>query len=118
MSPKTTKPSYIKLLNLLSAIRELSPFQDLASDEEQLLGQLAVRWHKTEKLTVGELMQESGQISPNTMYRRLIALRDKGFIDLPSDPNDRRSRFVVPTASAKKYMKKLDDCVAKLQSDG
>lgn len=112
------KPSYIKLLNLLAAIRELSPFQDLDANEEQLLGYLAVRWHDQNQLTVAEVMHEGGDKSPSTQYRRLIALRNKGFIDLPTDPTDRRSRFVVPTASAKKYMKKLDDCVAKLHSDG
>ena len=114
MSPKTIKPSYIKLLNLLSAIRELSPFQDLAPDEEQLLGELAVRWYQTDKLTVGELMQESGQVSPSTIYRRLIALRNKGFVDMPTDANDKRSRLVIPTASAKRYIKQLDECVRKL----
>jgi hypothetical protein len=50
------KPAYIRLLNLLSAIRELSPLKDLTADEEQLLGQLAIRWHKTDQLTVGEMM--------------------------------------------------------------
>jgi DNA-binding MarR family transcriptional regulator len=59
-------------------------------------------------------MGESDRVSPSTMYRRLIALRDKGFVDSPADETDRRSRFVVPTASAKKYMRKLDECVNKL----
>jgi DNA-binding MarR family transcriptional regulator len=107
-------PAYLKLLNLLSAMRELSPFEDLSADEEQLLGDLALRWHLSDKVTVGDLMQASVRVSPSTMYRRLIVLRDKGFVDLPEDENDRRSRFVVPTASARKYIKKLDECVSKL----
>ena len=114
MSSIDGAPSHLKLLNLLSAIRELSPFEDLSADEEQLLGDLAVRWHLSGHVTVGDLMQSSGRVSSSTMYRRLLALRDKGFVDLPEDQNDRRSRFVVPTASAKKYIKKLDECVYKL----
>jgi DNA-binding MarR family transcriptional regulator len=117
MSSNKEIPAYLKLLNLLSAIRQLSPFEDLSADEEQLLCDLAVRWHLNEKITVGELMQESERVSPSTMYRRLIALRDKGFVDLPTDVADRRSRFVIPTASAKKYMKKLDECMDKLMQE-
>jgi len=114
MSSQSTEPTYVRLHNLLGAIRELSPFQDLTADEEQLLGQLVVRWHASKRITVAELMQDTSRVSASTIYRRLIGLRDKGLVDLPVDMNDKRSHFVVPTPSAKRYIKHLDQCVLKL----
>lgn len=111
------KPAYIRLLNLLNAIRELSPFEDLSADEEQLLGYLAIKWHEVDQITVSDIMQEAERVSPSTMYRRLIGLRDKGFIKMPTDKEDRRSRFVVPTAASKKYMSKLEQCVYELAGE-
>lgn len=108
------KPAYIRLLNLLSAIRELSPLQDLTAEEEKLLGQLTIRWHETDQLTVGEMMGDADLVSSSTVYRRLLCLRDKGFIDLPTDIKDKRVRLVLPATLAKKYMKQLDQCVLKL----
>lgn len=117
MASQDSEPTYVRLLNLLGAIRELSPFQNLTADEEQLLGQLAVRWHESDKITVGELMQAADKVSPSTIYRRLIGLRDKGFIDMPTDKKDRRIRFVVPLAPARKYTRHLDKCVLELAAD-
>jgi DNA-binding MarR family transcriptional regulator len=110
-------PSYIRLLNLIGAIRELSAFQDLSADDEQLLGALTIRWHHQTTVTVGELMGEEDGTSPSTRYRRLISLRDKGFIDMPTDKIDKRVRLIVPTSSAKKYMKQLDQAIHKLAAE-
>lgn len=111
------KPSYVRLLNLLGAVRELSPFHWLSADDEQLLGKLAVLWHERDAVTVGEVMDEDDGTSPSTRYRRLISLRNKGFIDLPIDKTDKRVRLIVPTSSAKKYMKQLDQAIHKLAAE-
>jgi DNA-binding transcriptional ArsR family regulator len=117
MSSSNQTPAYLKLLNLISAIRELSPLQNLSADEEKILSDLAVRWHFSEKVTVGEMMQDSERVSPSTMYRRLIALRDKGLVSLPADKADRRIKFVIPTNAAKNYIKKLDEGMKNLMKE-
>lgn len=109
-------PIFVRLLNLLNAIRGMSPFSDLTADEEQLLGQLVLRWQRDEQFTVGDLMQNSGRTSPSTIYRRLIALRDKGLADLRVDQNDRRVKFIQPTPLAHEYVQnfsaRLDAMIA------
>lgn len=98
-------PIFVRLLNLLNAIRGMSPFSDLSADEEQLLGQLVLRWQRDEPFTVGDLMHGSDRTSPSTMYRRLIALRDKGLANLRVDDGDRRVKFIEPTALAHEYVR-------------
>ena len=45
-------PADIKLLNLLEAIRGLSPFDAMSADEECLLRNLIIRWHAGEDIPV------------------------------------------------------------------
>lgn len=111
-------PTFIRLLNLLSAIRELAPFCELTAEEEQLLGDLVVRWHKEQDLTVSDVMLGSGRASASTIYRRLIGLRDKGLVALSADERDKRIRRVEPTGTAKDYMKLLGHGLETLMDDG
>jgi len=108
---------FVRLLNLLDAIRGMSPFSDLSADEEQLLGQLVLRWQREEQFTVGDVMQSSDRASPSTIYRRLIALRDKGLADLCIDESDRRVKFIQPTPLAHEYVRNfsvhLDALIAR-----
>ena len=114
MSDAVGSKAIVRLLNLLSAIRELAPFSQLTADEEQLLDQLVVRWERGEVVTVGDMMTGSERTSGSTIYRRLVALRDKGLIEFRVDASDRRVRFVEPTDQAQAYIRYLETGVAKL----
>ena len=100
-------PADIKLLNLLEAIRGLSPFDAMSADEECLLRNLIIRWHAGEDISVSQVMNGMAGASGTTAYRRLIALRDKGLIELRVDQTDRRVKYVEPTALAKTYRQQV-----------
>ena len=104
---RTEAPIFVRLLHLLGAIRELAPFSEMSADEEQLLGDLIIRWHRTEAIRVSDMMRDETRTSGSTIYRRLIALRDKGIILLRTDSADRRVKFVEPTDKAHAYMQQL-----------
>jgi DNA-binding MarR family transcriptional regulator len=100
-------PIYVRLFHLLRAVREASAFSTLSADEEQLLGELIAQWHDTGSITVTEVMQSATRTSQSTVYRRLVALRNKGLISFRSDTDDKRLKFVEPTRKAKTYMLQL-----------
>jgi DNA-binding MarR family transcriptional regulator len=110
-------PTYVRLMNMLNAIRGLSPFSELSADEERLLGDLIVRWHLTPTITVSDLMESGVTPSSSTTYRRLIALRDKGLISMRVDQQDRRIKFVEPTAAARDYMQRINRSIRAMLDD-
>lgn len=114
MTASSKSPTYVRLLNTLIALREITPFSELTADEERLLEDLAVRWYHAGKVTVGDIMGETERSSPSTIYRRLIGLRDKGVIAMPADENDKRVKLVVPTSTAQEYVRILSDGLHKL----
>jgi hypothetical protein len=71
-------PPYIRLFNLLKAIRELPPFNALTGEEELLLDDLIVQWHEHGVLKMSDLMSNAHYGPRSTVYRRLVALRIKG----------------------------------------
>ncbi len=99
----TSSPLHIRLLNLLSAIRELSPFDAMTAEEEELLRDLLVRWHNARDIPVSLIMNSMTEVSAATAYRRLMSLHAKGLIELRVDQSDRRVKFVDPTALALDY---------------
>lgn len=100
-------PTYVRLFNLLSAIREASPFSEMNAEEERLLGELILRWHRADPITVSAVMSDATHASSSAIYRRLISLRDKGLVNLRVDESDRRVRFVEPTKKANDYIHQL-----------
>lgn len=101
-------PLHIRLLNLLSAIRDMSPFNVMSADEEELLRDLIVRWHAGDPPAVSDIMRELAGVSQTTAYRRLMALRDKGLVDLRVDQRDKRVKFVEPTPLARSYAQRIN----------
>jgi len=100
-------PLLVRLLHFLSAIRELAPFSTMSADEEQLLSELIMRWHRADAIRISDMMADDSRASGSTVYRRLIALRDKGLILLRTDETDKRVKFVEPTDKADAYMQHL-----------
>lgn len=101
-------PLMFRLLNLLDAVRRLSPFSTLTAEEEQLLFRLLVRWEGTETFTVGDIMKEDRSASPSSAYRRLCSLRDKGMVELMVDQFDRRVKYVRPTALSQEFVRQFN----------
>lgn len=107
-------PPHIRLLNLLGAIRGLSPFDVMTAEEEQLLRSLLVRWHEAKDISVSEIMANMTSVSATTAYRRLIGLRDKGMVHLRVDETDKRVKFVDPSKLAEEYGRQVNLAVNQL----
>lgn len=114
MKRSKSPPTHIKLLNLLGAIRELSPFDMLSAEEDELLRNLLVRWHDAKDLSVSDIMSGMVGVSAATAYRRIISLRDKGLIELRVDQTDKRVKFVDPTRLAVDYGNRVNMALAEL----
>lgn len=113
----TRYPVHIRLLNLLGAIRDLAPFDGMSADEDELLRELLVRWYGVEEIAVSEIMRDLAGVSQSTAYRRLISLRDKGFIQLRVDQLDRRVKFVEPTKLAEEYGMRIGHALDQLTGE-
>jgi DNA-binding transcriptional ArsR family regulator len=111
-------PKHIRLLNLLGAIRDLSPFDVMTADEEELLRDLVVRWNSSGEITVSEIMKSLADVSETTAYRRLISLRDKGLVSLRVDKSDKRVKFVEPTSLADDYAQRIRQVMDQLAGEG
>ena len=109
--------SLVRILNLMSAIRDLSPFAELNADEEMLLDDLIIHWHDNVTLTVSDVINDRRYPSPTTAYRRLIALKDKGIIALDVALDDKRVKHIRPTKAALLYIEKLEQGVERLFVD-
>jgi len=105
--------SYLKLLNLLEAVKGLPSFPALDAVEERLLNTFASLWQVGAPVTVLQAMEMLENISPATVHRRLKTLRKKGFIALEMDETDNRVKFIVSTPLTRRYFAKLEDCLAK-----
>lgn len=109
--------SLVRILNLMSAIRDLSPFAELNADEEMLLDDLIIRWHDNVTLTVSDVINDRRYPSPTTAYRRLIALKDKGIIALDVALDDKRVKHIRPTKAALLYIDELEKGVERMIVD-
>lgn len=109
-------PSHVRFLNVLNAIRQLSPARALSADEQTLLDLLIVQWHENGRIALSDLMQRNIGGSQSTTYRRLLALNEKGFVRFGNSATDKRVRFVEPTDLAQKHMDAMDDRLKGLLS--
>lgn len=101
-------PSYVRFFRLLKAIREAVPFREMSADEERMLCDLILRWHEIDLLTVKKVISSSYSTSSSSAYRRLRSLQEKGLVDLRVDQEDKRIKYVEPTAKARQYVRQLE----------
>lgn len=89
-----------KLLSFMIALRRLPPLSELTGDEERLLFELRQLWEKQGNLSVADVYDLAGRKSASTAYRQLVALKDKGLVQVEVAEDDRRRREVTFTAEA------------------
>jgi len=105
---KQLSQTYLKFVNLVSAIRGLPA---LDAVEERVLTGLAVAWSRGERVPVLQAMELAPDSSPATVHRRLKSLRQKGLIELCEDERDTRIKYVRPTSVAEDYFARLGKCL-------
>lgn len=108
---KDASQTYLRFLNLVSAVRALPAFPSLDAVEERVLNGLAAVWATGGQVTVLEAMRLTPDSSPSTVHRRLKQLQDKGLITLRADGGDNRVRYIEPTDAAHAWFAKLGQCL-------
>ena len=116
--PKDASMTYLRFLNLASAVRALPSFPSLDAVEERVLNGLAAIWATGAKVTVLEAMRLTPDASPSTVHRRLKQLQEKGLIVLREDEGDSRLRIIEPTVAANAWFAKLGQCLNLAARDG
>ena len=116
--PKDASLTYLRFLNLVSAVRSLPAFPALDAVEERVLNGLAAVWAIGARVTVLEAVRLMPDVSPSTMHRRLKVLQRKGLIVLRDDARDSRVRIVEPTALATEWFSRLGQCLNQAARQG
>lgn len=103
--------SYLRFLNLASAVRDMSAFPKMDSLEESLLNAVVFAAANQGALTVLQAMEILPQASPSTTHRRIKSLRKNGLVELVGDAGDERVRYVMPTPLAERYFTQMGECL-------
>ncbi len=103
--------TYLRFLNLASAIRGLPAIPVLDPVEERLLNGLASLLGAGREVTVLQAMNGSADTSPSTVHRRLKALHSKGLIAYAEKPGDQRTKYIQLTPLAERYYAELSRCI-------
>ncbi|HMO45165.1 MAG TPA: helix-turn-helix domain-containing protein [Rubrivivax sp.] len=110
--PKDASLTYLRFLNLVSAVRSLPAFPALDAVEERVLNALAAVWAVGARVTVLEAVRLAPDVSASTVHRRLKGLQRKGLIALRDDASDSRVRIIEPTALATEWFSRLGQCLS------
>ena len=97
---KTQSAPVLRLINLMVNLRRLPPLSELSGDEERMLFELRALWEKKGSLSVADCYNLGGSQSSITSYRQLVALKDKGLLEISVSENDKRKRDVSFTETA------------------
>ena len=96
-----------RLLNFMVSVRRLPPLSELSGDEERMLFELRALWEQRGALSVADAYDLGAGSSSITSYRRLMALKEKGLVDIAVMEDDRRKRTVTFTAVAEDLFSRL-----------
>ena len=114
--PADCARQYIKFIYLREEVRGQLIYQKMNATDFVMLDTWAVVWHEEVPMGVLEasaLIKGRCRIS---VLSRLHGLRAKGLIDLVTDDQNRRTKYVVPTKAANDYFAQLGKCIHKALS--
>lgn len=96
MAKKISRPMQ-RLLSLMASLRRLPPLSELSGDEERILFELRLLWHKQGNLSLADVYQLGQKQSAITLYRQVVALQEKGLVKISVSKYDKRKREVTFT---------------------
>lgn len=108
---KNASQTYMRFVNLATALRTLPTFPALDAMEERVLNGLAAVWATGVDVKVLDAMSFGADTSPSTVHRRLKDLQKKGLIRLYSSEQDSRVRFIAPTKLTLDYFERMGQCL-------
>lgn len=107
------KNSYIRFLNIMAALEPSNPRGALDEKEIRLLEHTLRSFERSESLLVGDLLKLSQFGSQATLHSRIKNLAALGYINLISDKEDGRKKWVIPTKTALKYVQFMSECLGR-----
>ncbi|WP_347557084.1 winged helix-turn-helix domain-containing protein [Robbsia sp. KACC 23696] len=109
-----TRPAdlYIQFLHKVQGPSMAVPLPELDAIEEQILHTVALRQSTQERLCVRDLIGITRLGSPTRVFRRLQAMRTKGWLML-QDTSDNRRKQVTLTAAAMDHLDYLGGCMQR-----
>jgi DNA-binding MarR family transcriptional regulator len=99
------KDAFIRFLNLKNTLAIESEPLDLTS--MKLLEICVVRSDEGKRFTITEAMALTHVASPATIHRKLLQLLDSGYVTFDFETNNRRTKYITPTAKSDEYFSKL-----------
>ena len=99
------KEAFISFLNLKNTLAIETDGLDLTS--MQLLEICMVRSDAGQRLTITEAMGLTHVASPATIHRKLLQLLDFGYVTFEYESNNRRTKYLTPTAKSDEHFAKL-----------
>jgi DNA-binding MarR family transcriptional regulator len=104
---------YLRFLSLLHAIDNSDELPQMDLESKRLLEVIAIRCEEQRPLTVTEAMALNQIASPATLHRKLDQLREMGMIDTFYEGSNRRTKYMVPTATAKRYFEQVEKALQR-----
>jgi DNA-binding MarR family transcriptional regulator len=98
---------YLRFLNLTQAVNSKWVDTEIDLLAIRLLEAISVAHAGNVPMTVSQAMGLSAIASPATIHRKLDQLREAGLIEQTFEGKNRRTKYLVPTASAATHFEEL-----------
>lgn len=118
MSPTHHSPlasAYLRFLQLAKVLESAPDGEAMDANETALLEAVVLSWHQGQPMTVREAISLTELGSPATLHKRVTRLRQKDMLAAQSEPDDRRAKFLMPTAKALAYFERLGRSMQQVQ---
>ena len=97
-----------RLMSILVALRRLPPLSQLTGDEERMLFELQHLLEARGEITITDVYEVKSEKSASSLYRLLMSLHKKGFVEFSSDGADKRKKIIAFSDVAKQLFKSLE----------
>jgi hypothetical protein len=104
---------YLNFVNLVRTLAQNNTIPDLDAGTKQLLDEIALHEHREQALTVTELMALAHIASPATLHRKFTQLLNLGLVDAVFKDRNRRTKYVMLTASGQAYFAAIGSAFAQ-----
>lgn len=104
---------FMRFMELVSTLESASPLEELEPIEKKLLQIIALTNLRNERLSVKDLMHNSGVASPATTHKYIHAMVYKDWIELASTDDSRRKQVKL-TSGAMRHFDKIGKAVLSI----
>ena len=105
--------AYLQMLEIASAVKLLPGMESFGIDEKALFDAIMLAWGQSTPMTVRQAIGINGLGSPATLHKRLSRLRAMDLVTVLAVEENRRTKFLGPSAKGLKYAKLLGKHMCK-----